>query len=80
MKELMGGEKGKRVREKAIKIGKMAKRAVQVGGSSHKCLNELIDQLSHVNPIGNGNGNGILHSVLATESCDNKPGSLSLSL
>ena len=80
VKELMGGEKGKRVGEKAIKIGKMAKRAVQVGGSSHKCLNELIDQLSHVNSIGNGNGNGILHSVLPTESCDNQPGSLSLSL
>ncbi|KAF3943095.1 hypothetical protein CMV_030313 [Castanea mollissima] len=64
VKELMGGENGKRVRDKAIKIGKMAKRAVQVGGSSYKCLNELIDQLSHVSPVGNGNG--IFHSVLAT--------------
>lgn len=64
VKELMGGENGKRVRGKAIKIGKMAKRAVQVGGSSYKCLNELIDQQSHVSPVGNGNG--IVHLVLAT--------------
>nr|POF09108.1 scopoletin glucosyltransferase [Quercus suber] len=64
VRELMGGANGKRVRDKAIKIGKMAKRAVQVGGSSYKCLNELIDQVSHVSPVGNGNG--IVHSVLAT--------------
>ncbi|KAG2699858.1 hypothetical protein I3843_07G207000 [Carya illinoinensis] len=48
VKELMGGDgSGKKAREKAMELGKWAKRAVQVGGSSYKCLDELIHQLSH---------------------------------
>ncbi|KAB1212282.1 UDP-glycosyltransferase 90A1 [Morella rubra] len=49
VKELMGEESGKRARDRASELGKLAKGAVQVGGSSYKCLNELIDQLSQVN-------------------------------
>lgn len=49
VKELMGEESGKRARDRASELGKLAKGAVQVGGSSYKCLNELIDQLRQVN-------------------------------
>ncbi|XP_059461851.1 UDP-glycosyltransferase 90A1-like [Corylus avellana] len=51
VKELMGGRRGKKAREKAIELGKLAKRAVQVGGSSYKCLDELIHQLPLENAI-----------------------------
>lgn len=54
VKELMGGGGGKKARDKAIELGKLAKRAVQVGGSSYKCLDELIHQLPLI-------GNAIHH-------------------
>ncbi|KAK1267972.1 UDP-glycosyltransferase 73B4 [Acorus gramineus] len=45
VEELMGGEKGKRARERARELGEAGKRAVQPGGSSYTCLTELIDEL-----------------------------------
>lgn len=48
VKELMGKDRRRTARERAIELGRMAKRAVlQAGGSSYESLNELIDQLSH---------------------------------
>ncbi|CAL8137684.1 unnamed protein product [Prunus armeniaca] len=40
--ELMGGEKGRRARERAGLFGTMARHAVEKGGSSDKKLDELI--------------------------------------
>uniref|UniRef100_A0A2N9HSC0 Glycosyltransferase n=1 Tax=Fagus sylvatica TaxID=28930 RepID=A0A2N9HSC0_FAGSY len=48
VKELMGGEKGKKVKERAQAIGKMARHAVEEGGSRKK-LDELIERLSNKN-------------------------------
>lgn len=45
VRELMGGEGGKQARENAMELGKMAKRAVQVGGSSYKSLDLLVQQI-----------------------------------
>jgi hypothetical protein len=45
VKELMAGQKGRRARERAEAIGRVARRAVQNGGSSHDALSKLIDQL-----------------------------------
>ncbi|PWA57945.1 UDP-glucuronosyl/UDP-glucosyltransferase [Artemisia annua] len=45
VKELMEGEKGKEVRKKVAEISRTAAKAVEEGGSSWQCLNELIDEL-----------------------------------
>ncbi|XP_039117509.1 scopoletin glucosyltransferase-like [Dioscorea cayenensis subsp. rotundata] len=45
VRELMVGEKGKRVRKKMEELGRMAMEAVEDGGSSHKSLSELIEEL-----------------------------------
>lgn len=44
VRELMGGKRGKQAREKATELGKMAKRAVQVGGSSYKSLDNFFNK------------------------------------
>ncbi|RWR91338.1 UDP-glycosyltransferase 73B4-like protein [Cinnamomum micranthum f. kanehirae] len=46
VKELMGGEDGRRARERAQELGQVARRATQDGGSSEKSLDELIKQLT----------------------------------
>ncbi|KAF8400435.1 hypothetical protein HHK36_013733 [Tetracentron sinense] len=48
VRELMGGEKGRKARQKAEELGKMGRRAVQEGGSSYGSLNKLIDQLHDI--------------------------------
>jgi len=45
VEELMGGSKGRIAKERAQALGRVARRAVQKGGSSHDTLNKLIDQL-----------------------------------
>lgn len=45
VKELMGGEKGKRAKERAEEFGRKASEAVQEGGSSYVNLDKLVDQL-----------------------------------
>lgn len=45
VEELMRGVRGKQAREKAIELGRMAKRAIQVGGSSYSHLNEIIQRV-----------------------------------
>ncbi|CAN1825259.1 UDP-glycosyltransferase 90A1 [Linum perenne] len=45
VKELMGGENGRRSRERAQALGRVAQRAVQRGGSSDESLSRLISQL-----------------------------------
>ncbi|KAG6624215.1 UDP-glycosyltransferase 90A2-like [Carya illinoinensis] len=47
VKELMGGEKGRKAREKAQALGRKARGAVEKCGSSDKKLDQLIDQLSN---------------------------------
>ncbi|OWM65043.1 UDP-glycosyltransferase 90A1-like [Punica granatum] len=42
VKELMGGESGRKARERAEEIARMAREAVEIGGSSYKKLDELI--------------------------------------
>jgi hypothetical protein len=49
MKELMGGEKGRKARERAQALGRLAKHAVETGGSFDTKLDELIEQLSKKN-------------------------------
>ncbi|KAK3445387.1 hypothetical protein EUGRSUZ_A01139 [Eucalyptus grandis] len=51
VRELMGGEKGRRARERAQALGRAARRAVKEGGSSHETLNKLIDQLCGVSDV-----------------------------
>uniref|UniRef100_A0A2N9GEV6 UDP-glycosyltransferases domain-containing protein n=1 Tax=Fagus sylvatica TaxID=28930 RepID=A0A2N9GEV6_FAGSY len=48
VKELMGGQKGRKVKERAQELGKMARHAVEKGGSCKK-LDELIERLSNKN-------------------------------
>ncbi|DAD49321.1 TPA_asm: hypothetical protein HUJ06_032042 [Nelumbo nucifera] len=48
VKELMGGEKGRKARERAKELGRMAREAVKEGGSSHKNLSQLIESLSQL--------------------------------
>ena len=48
VKELMGGEKGRKVKERAQALGKKARHAVEKGGSRKK-LDELIERLSNKN-------------------------------
>lgn len=43
VKELMRGVRGKQARERATELGRIAKKAVQVRGSSYKELNEIIE-------------------------------------
>ena len=43
VKELMGGEKGKKSRKKALALGKIAREAVEKGGSSDKNLDQFIE-------------------------------------
>ncbi|KAL5559404.1 hypothetical protein UlMin_035615 [Ulmus minor] len=47
-RELMKGEKGKQVRERAEALGVAAKQAVEEGGSSHRTLDEMLEKLLHV--------------------------------
>ncbi|GJT70241.1 UDP-glycosyltransferase 90A1-like protein [Tanacetum coccineum] len=47
VKELMEGEKGKEVRKKVAELRNSAMKAVEEGGSSWRCLNELIDELQN---------------------------------
>lgn len=51
VKELMGGVKGFKSRENVVELGRMAKRSVQVGGSSYNNLNELVNQISHISAL-----------------------------
>ena len=44
----MGGEKGRKVKERAQALGKKARHAVEKGGSRKK-LDELIERLSNKN-------------------------------
>ena len=48
VKELMGGQKGRKVKEMAQVLGKKARHAVEKGGSRKK-LDELIERLSKEN-------------------------------
>ncbi|KAJ9184140.1 hypothetical protein P3X46_007911 [Hevea brasiliensis] len=45
VRELMGGEKGRNARERAQALGRVARGAVQEGGSSDATLSKMIDQL-----------------------------------
>jgi hypothetical protein len=45
VKELMGGEDGRRARERAQALGRLARHAVEKGGSSNLKLDKLIEQL-----------------------------------
>ncbi|OVA16191.1 UDP-glucuronosyl/UDP-glucosyltransferase [Macleaya cordata] len=45
VKELMGGERGRSVRERTQGLGRAARRAVEEGGSSSEKLSDLIDTL-----------------------------------
>uniref|UniRef100_A0A6N2KC85 Glycosyltransferase n=1 Tax=Salix viminalis TaxID=40686 RepID=A0A6N2KC85_SALVM len=45
VEELMGGSRGRSARERVQALGRVARRAVQKGGSSHDNLNKLIDKL-----------------------------------
>ncbi|KAJ6758736.1 GLYCOSYLTRANSFERASE [Salix koriyanagi] len=45
VEELMGGSRGRSARERVQALGRVARRAVQKGGSSHDTLNKLIDKL-----------------------------------
>ncbi|CAI9777337.1 unnamed protein product [Fraxinus pennsylvanica] len=45
VKELMEGERGKKVRKKVQEVGGAAAKAVEEGGASWKALNELINEL-----------------------------------
>ncbi|XP_050215999.1 probable UDP-glucosyl transferase 73B6 [Mercurialis annua] len=45
VRELMGGEKGRNARERAEALGRVARRAVQKGGSSDDSLRKMIDKL-----------------------------------
>ncbi|KAF8369942.1 hypothetical protein HHK36_032031 [Tetracentron sinense] len=47
VRELMGGEKGRKARERAGVVGGMARQAMKKGGSSDKRLSELIDGLTN---------------------------------
>ncbi|XP_040998028.1 UDP-glycosyltransferase 90A2-like [Juglans microcarpa x Juglans regia] len=47
--ELMGNGKGRKVRERAQALGRMARGAMENGGSSDKKLDQLIDQLINKN-------------------------------
>ncbi|XP_059644232.1 probable UDP-glucosyl transferase 73B6 [Cornus florida] len=47
VKKLMNGGEGKKARERAQALQKMARQAVEKGGSSDKKLNELIKSLTH---------------------------------
>ncbi len=49
VKELMGGEKGREARERAQALGRLARHAVETGGSSVTKLDELIEQLRRKN-------------------------------
>ncbi|KAJ8758797.1 hypothetical protein K2173_000518 [Erythroxylum novogranatense] len=42
VRELMGGEEGNKARERAQALGRVARRAVQIGGSSDSTLNKLV--------------------------------------
>ncbi|XP_059456747.1 probable UDP-glucosyl transferase 73B6 [Corylus avellana] len=46
VKELMGGEEGRKARERAQALGRLARHAVEKGGSSDLKLDELIEQLT----------------------------------
>ena len=48
VKELMGGAKGRKVKERAQELGQLAWHAVEEGGS-HKKLDELIERLTNKN-------------------------------
>ncbi|KAF8389311.1 hypothetical protein HHK36_026004 [Tetracentron sinense] len=54
VRELMGGEKGRKARERVEVVGRMAKKAVQKGGSSDNSLTELIESLSLSTKVKNG--------------------------
>ncbi|XP_065848567.1 UDP-glycosyltransferase 73B4-like [Euphorbia lathyris] len=45
VREIMGGEKGRIARERAEALGRVARRAVQKGGSSDDTLDKMIEQL-----------------------------------
>ncbi|XP_077236761.1 UDP-glucose flavonoid 3-O-glucosyltransferase 7-like [Tasmannia lanceolata] len=45
VRELMGGEMGRRARENAEELGRVARQAVEKGGSSYRSLSGLIDGL-----------------------------------
>ncbi|PIA58859.1 hypothetical protein AQUCO_00400008v1 [Aquilegia coerulea] len=49
VKELMESDKGKKVRENAEQVGKLARKAVQKGGSSDQSLDELVVYLCGLN-------------------------------
>ncbi|GER45429.1 UDP-Glycosyltransferase superfamily protein [Striga asiatica] len=61
IEELMdGGEEGQRRRERARELGKMAKRAIEEGGSSYLNMTRLItDVVKEVDGCGDGVGEGI---------------------
>nr|GFB40580.1 UDP-glycosyltransferase 90A1-like [Tanacetum cinerariifolium]GFB40582.1 UDP-glycosyltransferase 90A1-like [Tanacetum cinerariifolium] len=48
IKELMEGEKGKKVRNNVKEVSAAAKRAMAEAGFSWRTLNELIDELQEV--------------------------------
>ncbi|OVA15743.1 UDP-glucuronosyl/UDP-glucosyltransferase [Macleaya cordata] len=45
VQELMGSEKGRKAKERAENLGRLARQSVQKDGSSYKRLNQLIDRL-----------------------------------
>ncbi|OWM65046.1 UDP-glycosyltransferase 90A1-like [Punica granatum] len=52
VKELMGGERGRQARERAGEIARKAREAVEIGGSSYKKLDELIQCLKREKKAG----------------------------
>lgn len=51
VRELLGGEKGRRARERAQALGRVARRTLKEDASSHESLNKLIDQLRGVSNV-----------------------------
>ncbi|KAJ4957619.1 hypothetical protein NE237_024730 [Protea cynaroides] len=55
VREFMGGEKGENVRQRVKELSRVARKAVQGGGSSYENLSRLLDQL-----VATGLSNGLV--------------------
>ncbi|KAH7688225.1 UDP-glucuronosyl/UDP-glucosyltransferase protein [Dioscorea alata] len=68
VRELMVGEKGKRVRMKMEELGRMAMEAVEDGGSSYKSLSELIEELQRCRTNGRDDDQGLEMEKVAIDA------------
>ncbi|KAH7688221.1 Flavonol 3-O-glucosyltransferase protein [Dioscorea alata] len=68
VRELMVGDKGKRVRKKMEELGRMAMEAVEDGGSSHKSLSELIEELQRCRTKGRDHDQGLEMEKVAIDA------------